>query len=89
MPLEQFIHFVKMFTEDANRVKGIIRLKEGVFLCDCVGAMVRVEPWKGKSGRANVLNALATTGMPLRKGLQSAVRWYPEFVRIVSENKEE
>jgi len=82
MPKKELEKFVKLVYEDAWRVKGIVRLKEGAFLLDCVGPSLSLgEAEEGKAGLDVVF--LAGEGMPLRRSLLSAREWYPRYVEDI------
>lgn len=75
--------FIAMFAEDSSRIKGFVHLDDsGWLLADCVGAMLRIEPWQGEPPENSGLNVLATAGMPLRKALKTAAQWYSDRVTI-------
>lgn len=72
--------FIRQFAEDTNRVKGILRLREGVFLIDCVGAYVQAVPQEGAAPRDNTLTVLAGPGLPMRGSLRAALQLYANDV---------
>ena len=75
MTAAQLTAFLRLFAEDTCRVKGLVRLRDGAFLADCVGGYVSLVPYDGP-GIDNRVAALAVAGMPLRKSLRAAVAWY-------------
>lgn len=81
MPKETMERCLAMLAEDTYRIKGLVTLKEGDFLVDCTGPVVQLLPWEGET--TNRLTLLAGTGMPLRKAVKTAVKWYEEFIREV------
>lgn len=75
--------FVRLVYEDTYRIKGMLRLKEGAFLLDCVGPSLTLTPC-GEEQAGLDLVMLAGPGMPLRKSVQAARRWYPLVVEEVA-----
>ncbi|MGI6546105.1 MAG: CobW family GTP-binding protein [Fastidiosipilaceae bacterium] len=81
MSQKQMEHFIRMFVEETYRVKGFARLTDGLYLVDCVGAMVDVSPWRGgEPENVNTIVALAGQGMALRKSVKAAIRWYADYI---------
>jgi G3E family GTPase len=80
MSLEKLRAFLRMFAEDTYRIKGLVRLSEGSYQVDCVGAYVKITRFDGKQ-IINRLAVLAGEGMPLRKSLKEAVAWYSDWVK--------
>lgn len=80
--------FLRQFAEDALRVKGILRLNDGVFLVDCVGPFVSVQAADELAHQAdNSLNVLSSTAMDLDASLQPALTLYQNFVLKVIEDE--
>jgi len=75
--------FIRMVYEDTFRIKGILRLLEGVFLVDCVGPTLKISPYDSNKDE-NQLVFLAGAGMPLRKSIKAAKEWYPEIVTEIT-----
>lgn len=76
--------FIAMFAEETSRIKGFVYLDDGGwYLADCVGAIIRLEPFKGDTPEESCLNVLATAGMALRKSLKQAAQWYNEQVTVI------
>ena len=86
MSADQLRAFLRMFAEDTYRIKGLVELREGVFQLDCVGAYVEVKPADGLQADHQVA-VLAGEGMPLRKSLKEALRWYAAWVKEVPPNE--
>lgn len=82
MPKRELEKFVRLVYEDAWRVKGIVRLREGAFLLDCVGPSLSLEAADGRQAGLDVV-FLAGEGMPLRRSLLAAREWYPRYVEDV------
>ncbi len=74
--------FIRLVYEDTWRVKGLLRLREGAFLADCVGPSMSLTPWNGQAAGLELV-FLAGEGMPLRKSLQAARAWYPEYIEDI------
>lgn len=76
--------FLSLFIEDTYRVKGFVTLQEGDFLVDCVGPIITIERWAGKTpSRNNHLVLLAGAGMPLRNSLAKAIALYPDRIEQI------
>ena len=85
MSLEALRSFLRMIAEDTYRVKGLVRIADGAFQVDCVGAYVSVSPYTGQE-TDNWLAVLAGEGMALRKSLQRALGWYGDLIRDADQN---
>lgn len=75
--------FIEMFLEDTYRVKGFIQTSEGLYLVDCVGNVVSMEPHdsaKIPPERIGHLVVLSGAGMRARKQVKEATKWYGEYV---------
>lgn len=75
--------FIEMFAEDTFRVKGFVETTEGLRLADCVGNVVSVVPCAGldvPKDRIGWLNVLSGAGMPVRKSVREACRWYQKHI---------
>ena len=79
MKAEQLRAFLKMFAEDAYRIKGFVQLADGNYLADCVGAYIKLTPADSRKINQKLV-VLAGEGMPLRKSLQEALSWYSDWV---------
>ncbi|MGN1410532.1 MAG: GTP-binding protein [Eubacteriales bacterium] len=78
--------FIEMFAEDTFRVKGFVETTEGLRLADCVGNVVSVVPCDGLDvpiDRVGWLNVLSGAGMPVRKSVREACRWYQKHIIAV------
>lgn len=77
--------FLEMFLEDTFRVKGFIQTSGGLYLVDCVGNLVQLSPYAGAVAQEKVgrLVVLSGAGMPVKKRVKEAVRWYPEDILSV------
>lgn len=82
--LKSLTSFLKMFAEDTYRIKGLVRLPEGVYLADCVGPLVEVRPFEGDAPVQNNLAVLFGNGLPARKSIKEAISWFPNCTVTVS-----
>lgn len=82
--LKSLTSFLRMFAEDTYRIKGLVRLPEGVYLADCVGPLVEVRPFEGDAPVQNNLAVLFGNGLPARKSIKEAISWFPNCTVTVS-----
>ena len=75
--------FLQMFCEDCYRIKGIVKLADGLFHVDCVGSFVQVLPKAHLDPTNNHMTALYTSAQPCKKSIQTAMEWYPNLVTFV------
>lgn len=77
--------FIEMFIEMTFRVKGFVQTTEGLYLADCVGNVVSLTPYTGKVPAEKIghLVVLSGAGMPVRKAVREAVKWYPREIKAV------
>lgn len=77
--------FIEMFIEMTFRVKGFVQTTEGLYLADCVGNVVSLTPYTGKVPAEKIghLVVLSGAGMPVRKAVHEAVKWYPREIKAV------
>lgn len=77
--------FIEMFLEDTFRVKGFIRTTDGLFLADCVGNVASLKPCALEipEEKCGWLTVLSGAGMPVRKAVREAVRWYSKHILSV------
>ena len=71
--------FIEMFAENTFRVKGFIGTTQGVFLADCVGNVVSLQPcgdYLVPPDHIGWLNVLSGAAMPVHKAVLDACRWY-------------
>jgi len=84
MSAEKLRAMLEMLAEDTWRMKGFVQLKEGIFLADCVGPLVNLEPYEGAAPEeSGKLVLLAGRGMPLRKAVKQAKELYPEYIEKI------
>ena len=75
--------FIEMFAENTFRVKGFIQTcNQGMVLADCVGNVVSVKPVSldVPEEKRGWLTVLSGAGMPVRKAVREACRWYAEMI---------
>lgn len=74
--------FIEMFLEDTFRVKGFIETSEGMYFADCVGNIASVTPYAGTvpEEKKGWLTVLSGAGMPVRRSVTEAVKWYPHKI---------
>lgn len=75
--------FIRMFSENTFRVKGLIPTRDkGVVLADCVENVVNVTPYEGSVPQEVLgeLTVLSGAKMPIRKALATARQWYEDYV---------
>ena len=78
------IRFLELFAEDTYRVKGFVRLSDALYLVDCVGGLVRVEPYPEDGSQVeNRLAVLYGYGLPAKQSLLRAAARVPGCVRLV------
>ncbi len=83
-PLEQMRAMLEMLAEDTWRMKGFVRLGARIFLADCVGPLVSIEPYEGAAPEeTGKIVLLAGRGMPLRKAVKQAKELYPEYIEKI------
>lgn len=77
--------FIEMFLEMTFRVKGFVLTSEGMYLADCVGNVVNLTPYSGKVPETGIgqLAVLSGAGMPVRKYVKDAAKWYPDEILSV------
>lgn len=77
--------FIEMFLEDTFRVKGFVQTTEGMCLVDCVGNVASVTPYAiaVPEEKCGWLTVLSGAGMPVRKAVKEACKWYEKYVIAV------
>lgn len=76
-----FQKFVEMFIEDTYRIKGFVRLEGTTYLVDCVGNLFKAQPYDKPAEPLNELVVLSGNGLPARKSIKEAIKWYPNDVK--------
>ena len=84
MPLTALQKCLAQLAGDTWRIKGFVRVPEGVFYADCTGPDIHLTPWPGEAD--NLLVLLAGKGMPLRRAAKDAVQWYGEFLEALPQD---
>ena len=81
MKIKQLEGFLKMIADDSYRIKGFVHLEEQLLLVDCVGSFVDVYQYTGEVvGELNKVVVLAGKGMPTRKSIKNAMKWYDSCI---------
>lgn len=77
--------FIEMFLEDTFRVKGFVQTTQGMCLIDCVGNVASVTPYAiaVPEEKCGWLTVLSGAGMPVRKAVKEACKWYEKYVIAV------
>lgn len=70
--------FLSVFARDTRRIRGFVPLSGEMYLADCVGPQVRLEPWQGEALNPGRLTVLFDGALPAPKSLWAAMTWYPE-----------
>lgn len=80
----QLNKFLQMFIEDTFRIKGFVKIKDGVFLVDCTSSEVKVKEYDEaliKSTESiNKIVVLSGAGMSTEASIKKAVEWYSEYI---------
>lgn len=67
---DELTAFLRVISPEAYRIKGFVRLSDGAFLADCVGADVALSPWTGDAD--NTLSILYAYGQQAKKAVERA-----------------
>jgi Putative GTPases (G3E family) len=78
----QLHQMLRILGEDSYRIKGIVTLKEGVYLADCVGSMLSLTPCADKKAGTGQLQILAGQGLPVRRSLRAVTQQYSELTKL-------
>lgn len=85
MPADSLRKCLVQLCESAWRIKGFVVLEGRGWYVDCTGPTVCMTPWQGETSGRLVL--LAGRGMPLRRAVNEALRWYPAFLSRVRDEE--
>ena len=66
-------------------MKGFVRLTDGEFLVDCVGAFVQVRPQAAPEDCVNRIAVLFGYGLPARNSVDDAIRLMPGLAEVLAE----
>ncbi len=69
--------------EGTYRIKGFVEIKGSIYLANCVGGYVTLEPYQGEYSSVQKLVALAGPGMSLRKTIKGALTFYEYMIEKV------
>lgn len=77
--------FIEMFLEDTFRVKGFVQTTQGMCLVDCVGNVASVKQYAiaVPEEKCGWLTVLSGAGMPVRRAVKEACKWYEKYVLAV------
>ncbi len=75
--------FLEMFAEDTYRIKGFVKLKGKLYFADCVGSLVKLEPYDKNIDTDNIMVVLYGYGLPAKKSITEAMKWYPDKILYV------
>lgn len=81
-----FQKFIEMFMEDTYRIKGFVKLEGKTYLVDCVGNLFKAELYEGNPDNLNVIVVLSGSGLPTRRSIKEAIKWYPDDIKEVEWN---
>lgn len=70
--------FIRMFMNDTYRVKGFVTIDGAVYQVDAVGGLLDIVPYPGQPQLLNELVVLSGYGLPAKKSIKEALRWYPQ-----------
>lgn len=70
--------FLRMFAEDTYRIKGFAESEGTVWFVDCVGPLVEIRTFAGKTSEAGQLVVLFGHGLPAKKRIREAIACFPE-----------
>jgi len=82
LSLYEFTKFLEMIAEDTYRIKGFVRLSGKGYLTDCVGSLVKVGECIEPVEISNIVNVLYGYGLPTRKSVENAIKWYSGKVTL-------
>lgn len=80
MSISQLNGLLRMIAEDTWRIKGFVQLENHKLLVDCVGPTIKIENTNLQNNDINRLVLLAGAGMPLRKAVKNAKKWYGDLI---------
>lgn len=81
MSYDQLYSALKILVEESWRIKGFVMLQDKKYLVNCVGPSIEITETFTNSNSNGSLVLLAGPGMQLRKAIQEAIKWYPQFLR--------
>lgn len=81
---DQLMYFLNMIAEDTYRIKGFVKIQEGLHLVNCVGTMLSAEQYdEGKEVNVGQIVVLSGEGLPLRKAIRNAVNQYEGLFSVI------
>lgn len=82
-PLDKLNDFLCSIAPATHRIKGFVKLREGMYYVDTVGDDVRITLWDKEVENANKLVVLAGRGLPMSVALEQARKNYAEHILSV------
>ncbi len=80
MNMQSLKGFLGMLADASYRMKGFVKIEDGVFHVDCTGPDIQIKKYCGNAN--NIIVLLAGKGMPLRKAVNVAIKWYSKYAAI-------
>lgn len=81
---DQLLYFLNLIVEDTYRIKGFVKVEGVLYLVNCVGTMINVEPYyQGKEVNIGQIVVLSGEGLPLRKTIKNAISKYEGLFSII------
>ncbi|SKC77122.1 CobW family GTP-binding protein [Maledivibacter halophilus] len=81
---DQLLYFLNLIVEDTYRIKGFVKVEGVLYLVNCVGTMINVEPYyQGKEVNIGQIVVLSGEGLPLRKTIMNAISKYEGLFSII------
>lgn len=82
--LNQLLYFLKLISEDTYRIKGFVTIDNELFLVNCVGSLVQVEPYhENNETQVGHITILSGSGLSIKKSLKTAILNYQGLFEIV------
>jgi len=82
---ERLKKFIQMFIEDTYRIKGFVSIDGEIYFVDCVSNTIKIEKYNATvdSNRMGKIVVLSGKGMPTRRSISEAIKWYADEVECV------
>ena len=76
------VKFLEMFIEDTYRIKGFVRLDDGIYLVDCVGNIVKAKKYDQavQDSLLQKIVVLSGGGMSTKHSITEAIKWYDKWI---------
>ncbi len=69
-----------ILADSTYRMKGFVKISDGVFHVDCTGPDIQIKPWTKDADNKIVL--LSGKGMPLRQSIKKALQWHENILTL-------